>query len=398
MAVTPRTVLVTDGEERAALAIVRSLGRAGYDVRTCSSRAPSIAGASRHCRHEAKVADALVDPTAFIADVAALVRTWNVHVVLPVSEAALLAILLAREQLGTVQIPFADAATFRRVSDKELVLRTAPRFGIGVPAQAILASPDALAGLGEEALTFPLVIKPARSIGEREGRRTKLGVGYAADRRQLNARLAAIDPRAYPLLLQRRMCGPGVGVFLLLWDGRTIGVFSHRRIREKPPSGGVSVYRESVPADPSLVDRSRALLEHFGWRGVAMVEYKLDEVTGIPYLMEINGRFWGSLQLAVDAGVDFPTLLLAAAAGECPSPVLHYRSGVRSRWWWGDVDHLLARLRPSPEGPEPADSRHKWRALRDFLVLWRPGDRNEVLRFDDPRPFVRETIDWFKRR
>lgn len=328
-----------------------------------------------------------------------LVRAWDVDVLIPISEAALLSILPARERFGATRIPFADVDTFRRVSDKELVLRTAPRFGIRVPEQWTLACPDAMAGVRPDALAFPLVIKPSRSVADRDGRRAKLSVRYAADRRQLNAQLARIDLGAYPLLLQRHVRGPGVGVFLLLWDGRTVAVFSHRRIREKPPSGGVSVYRESIPADPALVERSRALLEHFGWQGVAMVEYKLDEASGVPYLMEINGRFWGSLQLSIDAGVDFPTLLLSAAAGQSPPPVLRYRTGVRSRWWWGDVDHLLARLRrTSDQFESPADGGGRLRALRDFLVLWRPGDRNEVLRLDDPRPFVRETIDWFKGR
>ncbi len=398
MTETPRTVLVTDGEQRAALAVVRSLGRAGYRVCACSSRGRSIAGASRHCRREAKVSDALTDPNSFVADVASLVRAWDVEVLIPISEAALLAILSAREHFGATQIPFADADTFRRVSDKELVLRTAPRLGIGVPEQWTVACREAWNSINPDTLAFPLVIKPSRSIAEREGRRAKLTVRYAADQRQLDAQLVRIDASAYPLLLQRRLRGPGVGVFLLLWEGKTIAVFSHRRIREKPPSGGVSVYRESIPADPSLVERSRALLEHFGWKGVAMVEYKLDEVSGVPYLMEINGRFWGSLQLALDAGVNFPALLLSAAAGQRPTPVLQYRTGLRSRWWWGDVDHLLARLRASDQSESPADTGGKLRAVRDFLVLWRPGDRNEVLRMDDPQPFLRETIDWFRGR
>lgn len=393
------TVLVTDGEQRAALAVVRSLGRAGYNVCACSSRGRSLAGASRYCRREARVADALKDPLAFLADVIALVRTWRVDVLIPVSEAALLSILPAREHFGATRIPFADADTFGRVSDKELVLRAAPHCGIGVPEQWILASPKAHAGLDPDALAFPLVIKPSRSIEERDGRRSKLTVRYAADQRQLSAQLRRVDASAYPLLLQRRVRGPGVGVFLLLWGGRTIAVFSHRRIREKPPSGGVSVYRESIPADPTLVERSRTLLEHFGWQGVAMVEYKLDEASGVPYLMEINGRFWGSLQLAIDAGVDFPALLLSAAAGKTPQPVLQYRTGLRSRWWWGDVDHLLARLRlTSNQLESPGNGGGKLQALRDFLVLWRPGDRNEVLRLKDPRPFFRETIDWFRGR
>jgi hypothetical protein len=128
-----------------------------------------------------------------------------------------------------------------------------------------------------------------------------------------------------------------------------------------------------------------------------MLEFKTDRGTGRPYLMEINGRFWGSLQLAVDAGVDFPTLLVRCALGDRPTRP-GYRVGVRNRWWWGDVDHLLARLRHSPAQlglPPGAPSR--WQAARDFARLWRPGDRNEVLRLSDPWPFVRETLDWLGR-
>lgn len=393
---TSQTVLVTDGEQRAALAIVRSLGRAGYRVHTCSTRSPSLAGASRYCRNEAKVTDALTNPAGFVADVRTLAGAWGANVLIPVTDAALLAILPARDRFSGVRIPFPDFATFRRASDKRLVLEAAPRFGIGVPEQWIVSCRDAVSGLSADAFVFPLVIKPSRSVGDRG---IKLDARYAKDPSELEARLAEIDPAAYPLLLQRRVRGPGIGVFLLLWQGEIVAVFSHRRIREKPPSGGISVYRESIPADPSLVARSRALLEHFGWQGVAMVEYKRDEASGVPYLMEINGRFWGSLQLAVDAGVDFPALLLSAAAGQSPAPVLQYRTGLRSRWWWGDVDHLLAELRTSSDGSEPpAHARRKWRALGDFLVLWRPGDRNEVLHLDDPRPFLRETIEWFRGR
>jgi hypothetical protein len=129
-----------------------------------------------------------------------------------------------------------------------------------------------------------------------------------------------------------------------------------------------------------------------------MIEYKLDERTGTPYLMEINGRFWGSLQLAVDAGVDFPALLAGVALGGDPAPVTAYRTGVRSRWWWGDVDHLLARLRRSPEDLAlPPGSPGRWRALADFLTV-RRADRNEILRRSDPGPFFHETGQWLRGR
>jgi predicted ATP-grasp superfamily ATP-dependent carboligase len=178
-----------------------------------------------------------------------------------------------------------------------------------------------------------------------------------------------------------------------------VAVCGHRRIRETPPSGGVSVYREAIAPPATLVAQSRALLDQFDWKGVAMVEYKVQESTGTPYLMEINGRFWGSLQLAIDAGVDFPNLLvdsaLGAHSGRRPDEI---REGVRSRWEWGDVNHLIARLRrSSTQLALPPGSPGRGDALLDFFH-WRRGDRLEVLRMGDLGPFVRETIDWFRRR
>src|SRR5581483_9187887 len=106
-----------------------------------------------------------------------------------------------------------------------------------------------------------------------------------------------------------------------------------------------------------------------------------------------------SLQLAVDAGVDFPALLVSLALGRRPEPVLSYRVGVRSRWWLGDLDHLLARLRHSPSDLAlPPGSPGRLRAALDFLTLWRPGDRSEIFRWSDPRPGLREALQWLQGR
>jgi hypothetical protein len=129
-----------------------------------------------------------------------------------------------------------------------------------------------------------------------------------------------------------------------------------------------------------------------------MVEFKIDRTTDTPYLMEINGRVWGSLQLAIDAGVDFPALLVAAACGSMPEPTTHYRAGVRLRSWWADVDHLLARIRHSPARLSlPPDAPDKSSVIRDFF-RWRPGDHMETFRFYDPAPFFRDSADWIRRR
>lgn len=386
------TILVTDGEQRAALAVVRSLGRIGYRVMVCSSVRHSLSGASRHCRRSSLVPDALDDPRAYARSVQRLAREWDIEITIPITEASLLAV---RDELPGVTVPFPTTDRFRAICDKRAVLSKAASLGLSVPQQTLLLGPTVGDDAALDALGYPVVLKPSRSVVDEAVGRSKVAVSYARDRSDLTRQLASLPASAYPLLVQERIVGTGEGVFLLRWDGQVVAAFAHRRIREKPPAGGVSVYRESVPLDSELLRQSQQLLEAFDWQGVAMVEFKRDSESGKAYLMEVNGRFWGSLQLAIDAGVDFPALLLDAALGVKHPPVLTYRTGVRSRWWWGDVDHLLARLRGSPEELWlPLGSRGRARALAAFLVLWRRGDRSEVLRLTDPRPFLRESVDW----
>jgi predicted ATP-grasp superfamily ATP-dependent carboligase len=393
------TVLVTDGEERSALACVRSLGAAGHRVVVIASTSRSLAGSSRYANISLSAPSPLADPSNFAAAVVDAVRENGIDCVFPISEASLLAVLPLRPQLPNVLIPFPGLDQFATISDKARLLEKAAELGIAVPAQRSVGSRADVDAMDIGDVHFPVVLKPARSVVNVGAERIKVGVRHAADGEALRRQLLAYPEGAYPVLVQQRIVGPGIGNFLLLWDGRVIAEFSHRRIREKPPAGGVSVYRESIATDHSVAERSRRLLEAFDWRGVAMVEYKQDSATGTLYLMEINGRFWGSLQLAIDAGVDFPVLLLKAATGQPQAGPLPYQTGIRSRWWWGDVDQLIARFRRSATDLAlPPDDRGRGHAMLDFAKVWRRGDRNEVFRFGDPRPLLTETMNWFRGR
>jgi predicted ATP-grasp superfamily ATP-dependent carboligase len=141
-------------------------------------------------------------------------------------------------------------------------------------------------------------------------------------------------------------------------------------------SGGVSVLSESVALDPEVLEHAERILEALKWHGVAMVEFKRDASDGVSKLLEINGRFWGSLQLAVDAGVNFPYLLYRLAIEGDIEPVPVYAPGVRLRWGLGNLDWLLLRMR------EPG----RLRAVREFLTPSGRRTRSEMLRRDDPAP------------
>ncbi len=382
-----RTILVTDGEQRSALAIVRSLGRAGHRVLVCSRDSRSLAGASRSCHADERAPDPLSDEHGYVERLVEICGRHGVDALIPATDAASVAILPARGRFAGCRVLAPSHESFVSLSDKVAVAEAAARAGLVVPKAVVVRSLEALSE-GDWPHDFPVVIKPARSVSGAAGARVRTSVRYANDRRTLREALGTLPSAAFPVLIQKKIRGIGVGVFLLRWDSRTLGAFSHRRIREKPPEGGVSVYRESVPLDPALLAACEHLLVAHALEGVAMVEFKRCTSSGADYLMEVNARFWGSLQLAIDAGVDFPALFVQAAHGPAPRPVVEYRLGVRSRWFWGDVDHTIAVMRAP-------GLRSRFRTLIRFLGPPGPKDRCEVLRLRDPRPFLRETKLWW---
>lgn len=396
-------VLATDGEQRSTLAVVRSLGASGYEVHVTSLGGRSLAGASRFCASDRAMPDPMVDAAGYADAVAVLLETLDIDVLIPMTDVAAVALLPLRSRCPDTVIPFPEQAAWENASDKRRLLELAKGLGVPVPNQVVIERRDDDARPAIEWATgqgFPIVLKPHCSAVV-DGRAVrKLGVSLAASAEEMQSKLASLPEIAFPVLVQQRIQGPGVGGFFLASHGEAIASFAHRRLREKPPTGGVSVLRESVAMAEQVLEHSTALLRELDWSGVAMVEFKQDATTGTYYLMEINGRFWGSLQLAIDAGVDFPPQLLDVFRGRLPAgeatATSPYALGVRSRWLWGDFDHLLWILR-APHGyrRRTPSLPSRLEALGRFLLPWTPGQRLEVLRISDPRPFLRESRGWF---
>lgn len=389
-------ILVTDGNTRAALAITRSLGRAGHEVRVGANTLDSLADASRHCQARVCYPDPDRYGQAFVDFIGDYVAHEAVDVLLPVTDITTLTIDAHRARMPSgCALPFPDLDTVKTVADKAAMMTLAEQLGVDIPRTLTLGSAADPAASAQN-LNFPLVIKPCKSRVATETGWIYTAVSYAHDAAELQRLLGNLDPRVFPVLLQEKIVGPGMGVFICTNRGRVLAGFAHQRLREKPPSGGVSVLRESVALDPLAFEFSARLLEELKWDGVAMVEFKRDVRDGRPKLMEINGRFWGSLQLAIDAGVDFPRLLIDSLERLPEQPQLDYRTGVRTRWLWGDIDALMLRLfRPAAQLDLPPDAVSKTRYLRDFLASFiDPATRLEVERLSDLGPAVYESLDW----
>lgn len=384
-------VLVTDGDNRAALAVTRSLGRAGHEVLVGERRLPALAQSSRFCADGVRLPDAVADSDAFVDELAAVVRDRRVEVLLPVSDITTFLITEHRARFEPhCRVPFASAEIVARAADKVALHDTAVRLGVPVPDSVTVFDPHTVPAVPFE---FPVVIKPWKSRVRVDGVWRSSSVSYAHDRASLMRDLASRPAREFPVMIQRRVIGPGVGVFACYRQGAPVAIFAHRRVVERPPWGGVSVISESVAADPVAREMAVRLLNELRWHGVAMVEFKQEAATGVPKLMEINGRFWGSLQLAIDAGVDFPALLLEPDDLP-PRPQTPYRLGVRTRWLWGSVDSLalsLFRWGQTPRRP----LRERGRVVREFVRFWGPDLHYDNPKWDDRRPFLHETAARF---
>ena len=306
-------VVVTDGNNRAALAVTRSLGRLGHQVIVGERRAPALAQTSRFCAGRFVYPDPVSQPDAFAERVLAAVTEHQAGALIPMADVTTFSVLRRRAEFERLcRLPLAPTETIARAADKADIMATAAGLGVPVPQTVRVDAPGPAPALG---FPYPVVVKPHRSRVLTPQGWKSTSVSYAADPDALTRELGRRPAHEFPLLIQERIVGPGVGVFACYDRGRAVALFSHRRLRERPPWGGVSVLSESAPLDPVASAHATTLLDAIGWHGVAMVEFKRDSRDDTPRLMEINGRFWGSLQLAIDAGVDFPALLMTLVEG-----------------------------------------------------------------------------------
>lgn len=334
-----------------ALTISRSLARRNCVVDVASHTVKPISSFSNAVNASFQYPDPLAESEAFVSWLLAHCRDHLYALVIPVTERTLVALSKRRERFTHVKIAMPDLQSLEVVLDKSQTLALAESLGVPGPKGVTLASIDELSGL-RSSLKFPLVLKPARSIGSNQGGASHLQVSYAFDDRELEVGCAHAL-RFGPVILQEYFSGVGVGIEVIARDGEIIYAFQHRRIHEVPLTGGGSSLRMSEPVMPELLDASRRLLEALRWNGVAMVEFKLDPISRAYSLMEINGRFWGSLPLAVAAGADFPSMLFDMEMSGEILPCKPYRNSVycrllsRDLHWYeailrGDVDKRIA--------------------------------------------------------
>lgn len=390
---TVPTILVTNAGLGSAISIIRSLGRKGWRVIAADSSEGSLGFRSRYVGERLVYPAPETAPGEFVAALRDAARARGIDLIIPVTDAAILPLSEARAQFeGVCMLALPKPEALAVVTNKLKTLDLAERQGVPAP-QTRLVTTAQEAVERSDGLSWPVVLKPQASRLYREKAAIEaFTVCYAENRDHLAEQMQRFEGRC-PVLLQEYYRGVGHGVELLMHEGRPLAAFQHRRLREIPISGGASAFRESVPLDQALYRHSVALLGELGWTGLAMVEFKVGERG--PRLMEINGRVWGSLPLAVRSGMDFPARLAEMylygppAAGSAPDA--RYRVGVRARNLELDMMWIASVLRGKRRYPfltMPSRSQ----GMGALLDLLNPAYKFDILSIEDPRPGLSEIV------
>jgi predicted ATP-grasp superfamily ATP-dependent carboligase len=282
-----------------------------------------------------------------------------------------------------------DADKIEFVRDKGKLIQFAEDHGIPVPktwyppATSTLWSNETYSA-GQalphdfSSIPLPVVIKPRISSGS-------FGIAYVKRKEDLMPFYQKVHGRyPFPLIQEWVPDGGGAFGFSALFDeaSNVKAAFVHKKLRMYPVQGGPSTLREGVE-HPQVMELGLSLLKSLNWTGVGMVEFKVDPRDGVPKLMEVNPRFWGSLELAIVSGVDFPYLILKMARGEIFEPILHYPVGRRCRWLlFGDILHFLT----NPQ---------RFHLKPSFFRFFEPNTSYDIISKDDPLPVLGSVATFF---
>ena len=281
--------------------IMESLKKAGYNIVVGMDNIINEAQFSILPNRIVHIVNPYSSEKLYIASVLKAIRKYHIDVVVPVGFIDFLLLSKYKNFLEKYTIiPVDSFEKIMTLSNKWHISELAESVGVNYPRTLLLKENVDMISIRDfiDEAGLPIVIK---GLGDNSKPRFVSSLDRLSDE---------VDQRIKSgILLQEFIIGYGTGYFVLSYDGEPIAEFMHRRILEATPLGGASV-KASSNFDPKLLYLGRRIVEKTKYTGVMMIEFKKSVETGEYYLMEINPKFWGSLELAYKAGVDFPRYLV----------------------------------------------------------------------------------------
>lgn len=372
-------VLTTDAQSRIGLYAIQYLGKAGADV--------AAIGIGRNEREPVGFYSKYLKVNFFFSE-----KTYgddfreflkkNFHrydIINPISTSSMRKFIdvVSEEKIEcNYLLPKIDSLNI--ADNKELLTTHAQKIGLLCPKTFYNISPEEVHKLTNHGLSFPAIIK---FRGDNRITHWNPDDRYSIVRS--NHELTEEYNRMHEIenypIIQEYINGFGCGFFALYNQKRKLKAhFCHKRIREYPISGGPSSCCESF-YDEDLIRIGRLLFESLDWTGLGMVEFKYDTTRGRVYIIEVNPRYWGSLPLAVQSGVNFPVLHALLAVGEDFQSIKEWKMGVKVRFINKDIWSIFSHIK---------NEKGFLQKFFLFYELINPKLKDGLAIFDDFRPIV----------
>ena len=372
------------GDYRQTVTVVRSLGRAGYEVTLGTEHAYSSTGLSRHVADVWRFDNSSAQ--RFCNTLEAFLRNERPDYVFTVGESQLRRLLDVAprfEPLATWVNP--DFDTVARCFDKRAMYELAPTLGIpSVPWAPYTSVEDwraRAAGMG-----FPVVVKRKDSAGHVLERKAAIYASAEAFETFLAVLPREADPAS--LVLQKFASGQRHNCHVAAADGQLVAYFQQKVLRtDEPDDTGIGVAGVSVAPSAQLRAYCEALTKALRYTGIGCVQFLVDEGSGKIAFLEFNARMDSTAALPYRMGLDFPLLAMqlaryrkARAAGRTDAERLlpaaqapDYPAGTSYHWLLGDLGVFLRDLRSGKASPGALIARAfsmAWLSLRSYHLTY----------------------------
>ena len=355
-----KAILVVECYALGMIAVVRSLGRAGYRVHAVSSQADALGFHStfvaRHAQHPA------YGSAEFIPWLDNYLAEHRIAAIIP-SEGFLHAIAAHYDKYRTLlpdAVPIEVCSVcMSKVSTQLKLLELDPNCTHLPPGGVVyehdpLPSPEQLASHRK-----PFYLKA--DVGQ-----AKEGRGAVAMRCEtiddLRREMALLRPHYRALLWQSYAPGKKVGVSLWRHNGTYMAESMTIGVHMGPHTGGMMSLRKGFWHEQILADAKQKMAA-LQWDGIGMMEYKWNPETDEFWFIEINARYWGYLHLDLFCGKDFPRLQLDGYFGHRARDLGPARRKLSCRSTIpGELGYLGSLLKDRQVS--------KWRKLREIVLFF----------------------------
>jgi predicted ATP-grasp superfamily ATP-dependent carboligase len=365
------TAIITNAKNRIAYNITKSLSLKGVSAYTSDFIPHAMTFASRYSKGSFVYPSPYKQQNEFIDSIIYNIHKYNCKVLIPVSEETYLIAKHKKEILKHTNVVVPDYGQILFAHNKDRWSVMAEKLNIPCPKSYDFS--DLVQQVNAPAITFPVLIKPKQGGGG-------WGILQVDSRDEL---LRLIDNQCHcglPLerfFVQEKISGDTHCVAMLFRNGEYRAKVGYKQLRSYPVNGGQATLRiscENIDADNFF----QLFLEELNWHGVCQADFIIESASGIPYLIDINPRFWGSLAQGIASGVDFPYLVYRMATDGDVAPQMSYRTGVVTRWIGGDLRAFFPMLRKAE---------NRVRFIMEFMFPSPTPEYYDDLSFADPLPF-----------